>query len=200
MGKTRVAVCLPDLLEVNGKPAAVSEGSPLVLPDGVDISRTGDAYLIRGQDGESVRAQINNGWIDVDVGLGRWPAKVRGLLANADGDVHRLATRDGTVLRTPLSFKDLYYRYGDSWRVKRGESLVCRRAKKVKAGNPSRPFSVKDLEPKVAQRARAICLKAGVKRGPLLDACTLDVAVIGRPAAAKAFVGARPPVAVAGPK
>jgi hypothetical protein len=35
-----------------------------------------------------------------------------------------------------------------------------------------------------------------VKQGPLLDACTLDVAVIGRDEAAKVFVDAPEPAAV----
>jgi hypothetical protein len=38
-------------------------------------------------------------------------------------------------------------------------------------------------------------MEAGVKAGPLLDACTLDVAVLGNDAA-KAFVDAAPPIAV----
>jgi hypothetical protein len=197
MGKTRVSVCLPGRLEVDGEPTEVEEGSPLVLPGGVDISRTGSVYLVRGPHGDSMRAQVNDGWIDVTVGLGRWPSKVRGLLANANGRVNQLETRDGEVLTEPLSFKDLYYRYGDSWRVKRVDSLLC--GKKVEPGNPSRPFGAEDLEPGVAERARAICAEAGVEKGALLDACTLDVAVIGDPAAAEAFVGAPAPVAVGTP-
>ena len=43
---------------------------------------------------------------------------------------------------------------------------------------------------------RAVCTAAGVKAGPLLEACTLDVAVIGQDAAAKVFVGAPAPIAV----
>jgi hypothetical protein len=43
---------------------------------------------------------------------------------------------------------------------------------------------------------RAICMEAGVREGPLLDACILDVAVIGDKAAAEVYVNALPPVAV----
>ena len=42
----------------------------------------------------------------------------------------------------------------------------------------------------------AISPAAGVKPGPLLEACTLDVAVIGQDAAAKVLVDAIPPAAV----
>ena len=39
-------------------------------------------------------------------------------------------------------------------------------------------------------------MAAGVKEGPLLDAGTLDVAVIGNDKAARVFVGAPAPIAV----
>jgi hypothetical protein len=199
MGKTRVAVCLPRRVEVNGKATTINPASPLILPTGVDISRIGNAYLIRGPQGETVHATVYPDWIDVSVGLGQKPLAVRGLLANANNNVHQVATSTGTVLTWPIAFKTLYHRYGDSWRVKPGRSLLCK-AKKVPNRNPTRPFYAKDLKRNVAQRARTICRKARVRRGPLLEACTLDVAVTGRAVAAKAYVGARAPVAVGKPK
>jgi len=215
MGNTRVAVCLPEppvvepppvpkvfssmdspdaRLEVNGSPTTVSPDRPLVLPDGVEISRTGNAYLIRGPHGDSVRVEVNSTWIDATVGLGGPSSTVRGLLANANGNVNQVATRGGTVLTWPLSFEDLYQVYGDSWRVKPGESLMCG-ADRVESANPQKPFYAKDLDPQIAQPARAACQSAGVSQGALLDACTLDVAVLG-PTAAQAYVGARQPTAV----
>src|SRR5262249_18155520 len=128
---------------------------------------------------------------------GRWPAKVRGLLANANGNVNEIEARDGTVLTNPFPFADLYYRYGDSWRVRSDESLlsVCGYSK-IERGTPKRAFYAKDLDPKVYRRARAVCTAAGVKVESLLDACTLDVAVLGRETAAKVFVNAPVPIAV----
>jgi hypothetical protein len=199
MGKTRVAVCLPNRVEVNGKATTISTGNPLTLSTGVDVSRTGNAYLIRGPDGESVRAAVYPDWIDVSVGLGRKPFTVRGLLANANNNVHQVATSTGAVLTWPIAFKTLYYRYGDSWRVRPGRSLLCK-SKRVQHRNPTRPFYAEDLKRDVAQRARTICRKARVRKGPLLEACTLDVAVTGRAVAAKVYVGAPNPVAVGKPK
>ncbi len=124
---------------------------------------------------------------------------MRGLLANANNDVHQVATRTGTVLTWPIAFKTLYNRYGDSWRVKPDQSLLCK-AKRVQHRNPARPFYAKDLKRDVARRARAICRKARVRKGPLLEAYTLDVAVTGRAAAANVYVGATNPVAVGKPK
>jgi hypothetical protein len=43
---------------------------------------------------------------------------------------------------------------------------------------------------------QGVCTAAGVKPGPLLEACTLDAALIGQDAAAKVFVDAIPPAAV----
>jgi hypothetical protein len=199
MGKTRVAVCLPRRVEINGKATTISPGSPLYLPTGVDVSRRGDVYLIRSPNGESVRAELHDKWIDVSVGLGRRPFKVRGLLANSGNDVHQVATRGGVVLTWPLSFKVLYHRYGNSWRVKPGASLLCK-TKRIEHRNPAKPFYAEDLKRDVAQRARAICRKARVRKGPLLEACTLDVAVTGRAVAAKVYVGAAAPIAVGKPK
>jgi hypothetical protein len=66
----------------------------------------------------------------------------------------------------------------------------------VERGNPSRPFFAKDLDRSIYDRTRAVCIAAGVKGDALLDACTLDVAVIGNDAAAKVFVTLPQPIAV----
>jgi hypothetical protein len=198
MGKTKVAVCLaPARLNLDGKTIELADGKSLSTPDGVDVTRKGNVYFITNQSGDSVRAEVNATWINVSVGLGRWPTKVSGLLANANGNVNQLETRDGTVLTNVFSFEDLYHRYADSWRVAPSESLlsVCG-DRETEHGIPTKPFYAKDLEPNVREKALAVCTAAGVKPGPLLDACTLDVAVIGNDEAAKVFVDAAPPVAV----
>jgi hypothetical protein len=206
MGTTRVALCAaaPAPLVVDGKPAELADGHTLALPSGVDVSRTSNVYLVSDHSGNSLRAVMNGTaaapWIDVSVGLGTWPTKVRGLLANADGNVHALAASDGTVFNTPVSFADLYGRYGESWRVAPADSLLaaCGGAAKEN-GIPSQPFFARDLDaqaPNSYARARAICTDAGVKVLALLDACTLDVAVLGTEKAAAAYVGAPAPAAV----
>lgn len=196
MGTNKVAICLPGRLNVNGTDTEIGDGKSLSTPEGVDIWRRGNVYFILGPSGDSVRATINPTWIDVSVGLGHWPANVTGLLANAENNVNKLATRDGTVLTNSFSFEDLYNRYGESWRVGSDESLLSVCGERTERGNPRKPFYAKDLDQKTYQRTRAVCTAAGVKEGPLLDACTLDVAVIGNDAAAKVFVSAPNPVAV----
>ena len=200
MGKTRFAVCLgPNRFVVDGKPINLGTDKSLSLPD-VKVTRNGNVYVFTRPDGANVRVEQFNDWIDVSVGLGSMPvAKVRGLLGNANGNAgaDNLAMRDGTLLHQPVSFIDLY-RFGDSWRVPSDESLLsqlCGDAK-IERGNPEKLFYAKDLNPKVYERARKICTEASVKEEALLDACTLDTAVLGDKAAARAFVRANPPRAV----
>lgn len=201
-GNTQVAICLaPDTHEptvfVDGKATPVADGDPLVL-QGAGVLRRGNIYRVTGDEGDSIRVTVNSTWMDVDVGLGRWPSTVRGLIANANDNIDQIATRDGQVLTNPFSFDELYGRFADSWRVSEKDSMltVCDGSQKVKAGRPAKPFFVEDLEPAQRDGARAICLAAGVKQGALLDACTLDVVVLGDPTAANVFVDAIMPGAV----
>ena len=53
--------------------------------------------------GDSVRATINPGWIDVNVGLSLWPSSVHGLIANPDGNANHIQARDGFVLTNPFN-------------------------------------------------------------------------------------------------
>jgi len=203
MGNTKVALCLAPpgdelsaRLNVDGTPTDLGDGKYISTPDGVAIWRTGNVYVITDQTGNSVRATINPTWINVSVGLGRWPATVHGLLANANDNVYQIATRDGAVLTTPFAFEDLYHRYADSWRVPAKTSLLSPCGlKNVETSVPERTFYANDLNPKVAEKTRAVCKAAGVQPGPLLEACILDVAVIGNDQAAKVFVDAGAPVA-----
>jgi hypothetical protein len=204
MGETRVAICLnPTRLEVDGKPTEVNDGKSLSLANGVDILHKGDLYVITGKSGDSVQATLNNNglnrWIDVAVGLGHSPQRsLSGLLANALGNVHAIAERNGTVLKLPVSFDELYHPYADSWRVAPGESLLCKDPK-VEAGIPEKPLYASDLDQAQVRRAREICAASGVKGDALLEACMLDVTVLGNKKPADVFVGKPAPVAVMPP-
>jgi hypothetical protein len=161
----------------------------------------GNAYTITDDSGDSVGATVNsngpNSWIDVTVGLGHAPQKVSGLLANAPGNNRALVTRSGTVLKEPVSFDDLYHTYAPSWSVAAAESLlsVCGE-RKIEPGLPRKPFFARDLAPAVREKAQAACKASGIKVKSLLDACTLDVAVIDSDKAARAFVGTVAPLHV----
>lgn len=197
MGKTEVAVCLePKALFVDGKLVSVPGEKAFVAADGTQITQKGNIYLIRSSNGDWVRAGINQGYIDVKVGLGQWPIDTQGLLANVKGDPNLIATREGTVLRNPFSFEELYHTYADSWRVKPSDSMLNVCGERAEAGRPDKPFFAKDLAPDEAERTRGICANAGVKDGPLLDACMIDVAVIGHATAAEIHAITPAPIAV----
>jgi hypothetical protein len=198
MGGTRVAVCtLPERLMVNGRQAAIENGNTLSLPSGVDILHTGNVYLAVDQSGNSLRAEVNGSYINATVGLGSWPTTVHGILANARNQVTQIQARTGTVLTAPFQFEQLYHEYADSWRVQAKESVLSDCGGEGRTiGMPNRPFYANNLDVQAYDRARAVCTAAGVKGRALLDACTLDVAVIGKATAARVFVGRRQPAAL----
>ena len=204
-GSTKVAICVapqgadqPPRVHVDGRLTPVEDGQTLQLPEGVGIGRQGNVYRIASESGDSVRAEVHPTWINVYVGLAHWPSAVHGLIANANGNASQIETRDHFVLTNAFNFDELYHRYADSWRMSAEKSLlsVCNSETEIERRVPKQTFYAKDLEPAVRERAQRVCATAGVKAGPLLEACTLDVAVIGQDAAAKVFVDAVPPAAV----
>jgi hypothetical protein len=197
LGKTTVAVCLsPQRLVVDGRELPLQAGGVKLLADGAQVALVGNAYIARGASGDWVKATVNGSHIDVNVGLGRWPVQAQGLLVSAGNVAGQLATRQGNVLKAPFAFGEFYRRYGESWRVKPAESLLNACGRPTESGIPARPFTARDLDPKLGQRVRAICTEAGVKEGPLFDACMIDVAFTGDKAAAAVHARTRQPVAV----
>jgi hypothetical protein len=201
MGKSRVAICAnPSQVLLDGRSSEVGDGQTISLPGGADVSRSGNVYTVTDQGGDSVRATVNdngaNRWIDVAVGLGHTPqAHLSGLLANALDDPRAIVARSGAVFPLPVSFLDLYGVYGVSWRVPRNESILCGEPV-VDFASPSEVFYARNLPPALARPARQVCREAGVRNRALLDACTLDVAVLGDKTAANVYVHATPPAVV----
>jgi hypothetical protein len=193
MGKTEVALCDGKTLVVDGKPTELPPGGSLWLSaDNANIYRVGDTYFFIDKAGNSVRANPHPNYLDVALGLGAWPTKVRGLLGNPDNDVKRLEARDGTQLAVPVSFSDLYNKFGDSWRLEPAKSLLSVCGTDAEQGNPQRPFFARDLNPELRRHAEAVCKQAKVPN-VWLGACTLDVAVLGDKAALD-YATAKPPV------
>lgn len=186
VGHSQVAVCLGQRLplEVNRQAVPLASGAWLALPGGGTVSRTGNAYLIRDAKGDSVQATpdsyLGTPYLDVQVGLGRWPAAIHGLLANAGTNADAVATSGGAVLSAPFQFGEFYKLYGTSWRVPAKQDLLSACGDKVVSGNPPASYEASNLPPRLYKAALAVCVSAGVKAPALLDACTLDVAVLGK--------------------
>lgn len=191
MGNTKVALCDVDRLFIDGTLTRLAPGGSLWIPTGIDIHRIGNVYYVRQATGNSIRVGFNGAYTDLNVGLGTWPTTVRGLLGNPNHNPNQLEGRDGTIYNVPISFSDLYNRYGASWRVGPIVSLlaVCN---PVQVGNPGAPFYAANLPTQLRLQAENTCHLAGVKTA-WLDTCTLDVAVLGREAAG-VFVDKEPPV------
>ena len=194
-GKNRVAICLPERVMVDGRAARIPDGGRVGLSSGGSVIRKANVYFVIAPSGDSIRATVNGAYIDVQVGLGHWPSTVHGLLANANDKIDEIAARDGEVLSRPFPFERLYGHYTDSWRVPPNQSLLSPCGESVQRDIPKKPFYAKDLDPELARRNRDICMRAGVKEGPLLDACMIDVAMLGG-RAAKVFAGRSTPVVV----
>jgi hypothetical protein len=200
MGNTRVAVYIqPTRLVIDGRANDLADGRTILLPSGVQVSHRGNVYIIKDSQGEGVRAVLNSTWMDVTVGLARAPhVDARGLLGNPNGNAHELALANGTVLKEPVSFTDLYHRFTDSWRVQANQSLFVQDTT-IKAGIPDKPFFAVHLAPQEYARVKAKCTAAGVTTAELIEACALDTAVLNDETAVKVFVHAAPPLHVLKP-
>lgn len=218
MGQTRVAVFVePTRVVVDGAQVALADGQTLTLPDNVEISRLANVYTIKHGSAETVRVTVvDSVWVtilgghfvDVAVSLNYAAGgTMRGLLGNGNGNVQDdIATREGNVLAQPVSFEAFYRRFGASMSIKPEELLFGEDRKTEPAGvvgnmfeAPKKPVTVKDLTRRETTVARAACLKAGVTAKPLLDACTLDVAVLRSPLVAKLYTAIAAPAAVMEP-
>jgi hypothetical protein len=190
VGTSDVAVCTaPTRLEIDGSTVNLANGNEQILPDDASVTLSGNVYLIRDGNGNFVQATLQPGptpHVDVRVGLGQWPEPVQGLLANAGNSDNAIESRNGTVLTAPFTFKEFYGLYGNSWLVPANQDLLsaCNgKSGGVGHSNPRAPFYANDLPPKLATAAQAVCAAARVEVTPLLNACTVDVAVLGRQAA-----------------
>jgi hypothetical protein len=186
VGTSNVAVCTgPTRLEINGGTVNLANGNEQFLPDGASVSLNGNVYLIQDGNGNSVQAAVQPGTtphVDVTVGLGQWPEPVQGLLANAGNSNNAIESRTGAVFTAPFAFNAIYGVYGNSWLVPATQDLLsgCNgKAGPVEHTNPREPFYAKNLPEKIATLARAVCAKAGVEAAPVLNACMVDVAVLG---------------------
>jgi hypothetical protein len=187
VGPSQVAVCnAPLRLEINRHAVQLANGHRVGLPGGGSVSRQANVYLIRDRHGDSVRAAPNSylgvSYLDTWVGLGRWPTTVRGLLANAGNHANAVESSGGTVVTAPFSFGKFYKQYGNSWRVTPAQDLLSACGTKFASGNPTENYEASSLPHQEFLSAHAICVSAGVRAPALLDACILDVAVLGKEA------------------
>lgn len=178
-GKRTVAVCMGGRAFVDGKPAEIG-ALPRLDGDDLTVAHVGNAYIFIDERGNSLRAEVNATWINVSLGFGSTPAAPRGLIANTTN---------------PIAFDDLYHAVADGLRVAR-DPLLAPCGEGAAGGIPASTFTAGDLPRETRDHAQGVCTAHGVKPGALLDACTLDVAVLGTDDAATVFATLPPPTAV----
>jgi hypothetical protein len=189
IGPSQVAVCYADplRLEINRHTVQLASGHTRGLPGGGAVSRQGDEYLIRDRSGDTLQAApgsyLGVPYLNLGVGLARWPTAVSGLLANAGNSSDAIESRGGTVLTAPFRFGEFYKLYANSWRVPPKQDLLTACGTKFVSRTPIQNFEVNSLSPSLRRTAQAICVRARVRASAMLDACTLDVAVLGKGAA-----------------
>jgi hypothetical protein len=185
MGSNRIAIYdSPVRVVINGKATAVADNAFLTLPGDVYLLRAESSYVVTKSSGEMVRADLNDGWINVSVGLGhRTRSSAHGILASPTGKA--LSMADGSELKEPVSAADLYKRYAPSWVVKDSASLFAEQT--VKYAEPAKVFFAGDLDAATYAKARAACEAAGVTDPVHLDSCILDAAVLKHTTAIKPF-------------
>jgi hypothetical protein len=183
VGSSDVAVCTnPSRLVVNGRLVSLASGGRVSVPGGA-VSLSGTTYLIQDDNGDFVQAHLyqgagNIGWLDANVGIGRWPAAVSGLLANAGTHVNEVRSSRGVVLAAPFGFSKFYDTYATSWRVPAGQSLLSGCDRKVADRNPALNFNANNLTPSQYRIGHSVCAGRGVEAA-LIDSCILDVATLG---------------------
>jgi hypothetical protein len=200
MDGTRVEIYVePERLYVDGKPTTVADDEPLLLPTGVQVVHHGSEYDITGAGGNAVRATLYGVFIDATVGLGKTPSPhAGGLLGTPGASAVQLVTADGAILKEPVSFSDLYNKYGESWRVPAAKRLFTEEIRTT-AGNPDAPIFAQDLTSDQKAHALAACKAAGIVNQDLLDDCTLDTTVLHDDVAVNAFTKVHAPIRVIRP-
>jgi hypothetical protein len=178
--------------EVNGSPRAIADGHLIELAGGITVVRRGTMYTVSRPSGDIVHINVFSDHVDVTVQLGATnDSTVRGLLVGGADEKRPFIGRDKAPIRGAVTRVALD-NFVESWRVEPKESLFG------DEGRPKPTAAVKvlttdGLDKAKAEEARNICTGRGVKEPTALDDCILDVAVMGKPELANAFVFAAKP-------
>jgi hypothetical protein len=178
----------PSRVSVNGVPMTPSS-SLVTLPSGATVSVTRELVRLAGPNG-GVTFQGPR-YLNIRVDLAPSETAVTGLLGDRDGSARNdLVTREGRALVPPITRSQRYDLFGVSWVVPVAESLFDDATSRAAPAlqSPSAEFTVENLSDGERDAAEEDCATAGVSDPTLRAGCTLDVAVMGEPRAAEAFL------------
>ena len=168
-------------LLIDGSPTEIPSDGPLILGDG-RIFRQGNIYTIVYPTGDQLVAEILGWRIDIKTFLaeGR-EGEVAGILGNNNGDrSDEIALRDGTVLSQPVSDRQLYTEYANSWRITQAESLFDYEPGQdtntfTNINFPVGTITIDDLDPVARQAAEALADAAGLTDPILRESAIIDL-------------------------
>jgi len=140
LGGKRIAIYRDRGLLIDGVPTNIANNDSLIIGDG-RIYREGSTYTVVYRTGDQLVASVGSR-VNINVFLTKErQGQIKGLFGNFNGDPKDdLAKRDGTVLSTPIPFRQLYGEYADSWRISQGESLFD-----YKSGEDTNTFTNKNF-------------------------------------------------------
>lgn len=132
-----------------------------------------------------VRPSVTSGYMNTEFFPGpAQQATTVGLIGSADKNrANDFVTRDGVLLTQPLSFRDMYYTFANSWRVSEAESQFTYQPGRTtydftNATFPGMQMTSAALTQTERDTATAICKAAGVA-ADRMEECILDAAVLG---------------------
>lgn len=136
---------------------------------------------------------VRRGYLDLELVHAPGQGLASGLLGIQGLPDQQFVTRAGRVYPSPLSLAELND-FGDSYRVREEESLFAylpgERAADFQRGTASSgPLEASDLDLVTAAAAEQRCVAAGVTNVYLLNACMVDVSVMGVDAFPESFLG-----------
>ncbi|WP_273280893.1 Ig-like domain-containing protein [Pseudooceanicola atlanticus] len=183
--KVTLAIGRDAPLWVNGTARFIADGETATLI-GMDVTRSGDEYLVRTSAGDNFEIRLQDAHIDLSpVPSGLRTHAVEGLLGNFDGDAtNDLQLGDGTVLGTSPSYSTLYGSFADAWRVTDATSLLDYADGETTADFtdltfPAAHVTLEDLPDDVVAAATAAVDSRGITDPQIRENAILDYALTG---------------------
>ena len=189
VGNNRVTFDLTrnNLVWVNGAAVSLHDGQRYELGAGVLEQLSGSSWEIIWDSGEKLIVSDAGSYLNVSTQLAKHaaPGSVEGLLGNNNGNpANDLVLPDGTVLKQPVSFAQLYTTFADAWRVSQATSLLDYGPGQTTATFTDRSFpsdsvSLGNIPQNLYQNALALVTAAGITNPAQQQAAIEDFLLTG---------------------
>lgn len=174
----------PPLL-IDGVPTEIGENDSVILGEG-RIFRDGNEYTIQYPGGQQLIAKFRGQRIDIQAFLGPGlEGQVSGIVGNNNGDrSDDIALPDGTVFQQPVSDRQLYTDFANSWRVTPETSLFDYQPGEdtttfTNLNFPVGTTTLDDLDPVARQEAEQLADEFGLTDPTLRTAAIIDFVLTG---------------------